>query len=73
MKEIHPELPADQVLDCLASLMPAGPNDAPLTWEQLEAALRELAGRFETGQKELPLTGQQKGPGHVAGALHNVL
>lgn len=55
MKEIHPELPADKVLGVIAGLIPAKPDDEPLTWQRLEAALRALAERFATGQEELPL------------------
>lgn len=52
---IHPNLPIDDLLDCLTGLVP-GPDDPPLTHARVEEALRQLAAPYVCTE-ELPLTG----------------
>lgn len=52
----HPNVPIDDLLDCLTGLVP-GPGDPPLTHERVEEALRRLAAPYASTQEELPLTG----------------
>lgn len=52
---INDELPVDELLDCLAGLVPVDPNDPPLTAQRIEDALRKLAARFEPDHEERPL------------------
>lgn len=53
---IDPNIPVDDLMDCLTGLVP-GPDDPPLTAQQVLAALRQLAMPYDSAQEELPLTG----------------
>ncbi|WP_344547313.1 hypothetical protein [Actinomadura fulvescens] len=53
---ISDELPVDEMLNLLTSLVPTDPGDPPLTAERIEQELQKLAERFgPTDQEELPL------------------
>ncbi|MFF4924254.1 hypothetical protein ACFY4B_27030 [Kitasatospora sp. NPDC001261] len=56
---VHPDLSASTVVNTIMSLVPATPNDPPLTRERIVKALAAVAANFgpSENQEALPMTG----------------